>query len=112
MDAIKFGFKYWKKYIVAAVILQIVSFLAIIADLLIPFVSELFVDFVIMDNDSEASGVFAFLIDGDYGKRHSFELFFNIAFVFLALLVFRLIFIYIKSNQIIDCFFVFRKENS
>lgn len=60
MDAIKFGFKYWKKYIVAAVILQIVSFLAIIADLLIPFVSELFVDFVIMDNDSEASGVLHF----------------------------------------------------
>ena len=100
MDAIKFGFKYWKKYIVAAVILQIVSFLAIIADLLIPFVSELFVDFVIMDNDSEASGVFAFLIDGDYGKRHSFELFFNIAFVFLALLVFRLIFIYIKNTML------------
>ena len=47
MDAIKFGFKYWKKYIVAAVVLQFVSFLAIIADLLIPFVSELFVDFVI-----------------------------------------------------------------
>lgn len=43
MDAIKFGFKYWKKYIVAAVILQIVSFAAIIADLLIPFVSELFI---------------------------------------------------------------------
>ena len=41
MDAIKFGFKYWKKYIVAAVVLQFVSFLAIIADLLIPFVSEL-----------------------------------------------------------------------
>ena len=96
MDAIKFGFKYWKKYIVAAVILQIVSFLAIIADLLIPFVSELFVDFVIMDNDSTASGVFAFLIDGDYGQRHSFELFFNIEFVFLAVLVFRLIFIYIN----------------
>ena len=63
MDAIKFGFKYWKKYIVAAVVLQFVSFLAIIADLLIPFVSELFVDFVIMDNDNKASGVFAFLID-------------------------------------------------
>ncbi len=100
MDAIKFGFKYWKKYIVAAVVLQMVSFLAIIADLLIPFVSELFVDFVIMDNDSKASGVFAFLIDGDYGKRHSFELFFNIAFVFLALLVFRLIFIYIKNTML------------
>ena len=68
MDAIKFGFKYWKKYIVAAVVLQFVSFLAIIADLLIPFVSELFVDFVIMDNDNKASGVFAFLIEGDYGK--------------------------------------------
>lgn len=99
MDAIKFGFKYWKKYIVAAVVLQFVSFLAIIADLLIPFVSELFVDFVIMDNDNKASGVFAFLIDGDYGKRHSFELFFNIAMVFVGLLVFRLVFIYIKNTM-------------
>lgn len=100
MDAIKFGFKYWKKYIVAAVILQLVSFLAIVADLLIPFVSELFIDFVIMDNDNKASGVFAFLIDGDYGKRHSFELFFNIAMVFVGLLVFRLIFIYIKNTML------------
>ena len=100
MDAIKFGFKYWKKYIVAAVVLQFVSFLAIIADLLIPFVSELFIDFVIMDNDNKASGVFAFLIDGDYGKRHSFELFFNIAMVFVGLLVFRLIFIYIKNTML------------
>ena len=99
MDAIKFGFKYWKKYIVAAVILQIVSFAAIIADLLIPFVSELFIDFVIMDNDNKASGVFAFLIEGDYGKRHSFELFFNIAMVFVGLLVFRLVFIYIKNTM-------------
>ena len=99
MDAIKFGFKYWKKYIVAAVVLQFVSFLAIIADLLIPFVSELFVDFVIMDNDNKASGVFAFLIDGDYGKRHSFNLFFNIAMVFMGLLVFRLVFIYIKNTM-------------
>ena len=99
MDAIKFGFKYWKKYIVAAVVLQFVSFLAIIADLLIPFVSELFIDFVIMDNDNKASGVFAFLIDGDYGKRHSFELFFNIAMVFVGLLVFRLVFIYIKNTM-------------
>ncbi len=100
MDAIKFGFKYWKKYIVAAVVLQFVSFLAIIADLLIPFVSELFIDFVIMDNDNKASGVFAFLIDGDYGKRHSFELFFNIAMVFVGLLVFRLVFIYIKNTML------------
>ena len=68
--------------------------------LLIPFVSELFVDFVIMDNDNKASGVFAFLIDGDYGKRHSFELFFNIAMVFVGLLVFRLIFIYIKNTML------------
>lgn len=99
MDAIKFGFKYWKKYIVAAVVLQFVSFLAIIADLLIPFVSELFIDFVIMDNDNKAEWYFLLLIDGDYGKRHSFELFFNIAMVFVGLLVFRLVFIYIKNTM-------------
>lgn len=99
MDAIKFGFKYWKKYIVAAVILQLVSFAAITADLLIPFVSELFIDFIIMDNDNKASGIFAFLIDGDYGKRHSFELFFSVAIVFVGLLIFRLICIYIKNTM-------------
>ena len=41
MDVIKYGFRYWKKYFPVAVIIQICSFLAITADLMIPLLSQL-----------------------------------------------------------------------
>ena len=39
METLKFGFKYWKRNVPGAIFTQVVSFLAIIADLMIPMLS-------------------------------------------------------------------------
>jgi len=97
MDAIKYCFKYWRKYLPWAVLLQFISFTAILCDLLIPLISELFVDYIIKDTKELPDSIFAFLLDGSYGAPQTFTLFFNIVKIFLLLLVFRLICIYIKN---------------
>ncbi len=98
METIKFGFTFWKKYFKLAIIIQVCSFLAITADLFLPLLSELFIDYIILADETKATGVFAFLINGDFGKVGTFELFFNITKVFLGLLLVRIILIYIKNT--------------
>ncbi len=98
MSVIKYGFGYWKKYLFAAIFAQICSFLAITADLMIPLLSQLLIDYVIVDNNpSEAKGIFAFLVSGKYGKPQTFQLFFSIAAVFGCFILVRIILIYIKN---------------
>ena len=60
MKILKFGLKYWKKNLILAIIIQLVSYIAIVADLLLPLISELFIDYIITDSHSN-QGVFAFL---------------------------------------------------
>lgn len=98
METIKYGFKFWKKYINIALVIQLCSFLAIVADLFLPLLSELFIDYIILADKTEATGVFSFLINGDFGEVRTFELFFNIAKVFLGLMFIRIILIYIKNT--------------
>ncbi len=98
MDTIKYGFKFWKKYFKIAIVIQLCSFLAITADLFLPLLSELFIDYIILTDETEATGVFAFLINGDYGEVRTFKLFFNITKIFLGLLLVRIILIYIKNT--------------
>lgn len=97
MEVLKFGIKYWKRNLKWAVIIQLVSYIAIIADLMIPLVSEMFIDYVIGDNKSTNDGVFSFMLSGKYGEIHSMKLFFNLAVIFMIFLITRIIFIYIKN---------------
>lgn len=98
MDIIKYGYNnFWKKNLKIVIVIQLISFIAIIADLFFPLLSELFIDYIILSDESEATGVFAFLINGDYGDVGTFKLFFNIAKIFVSLLVVRIILIYIKN---------------
>ena len=60
MDVIKYGFRYWKKYFPVAVIIQICSFLAITADLMIPLLSQLLIDYIIRNEQKKSTGIFAF----------------------------------------------------
>lgn len=75
MEVLKFGIKYWKRNLKWAVIIQLVSYIAIIADLMIPLVSEMFIDYVIGDNKSTNDGLFSFMLSGKYGDIHSMKLF-------------------------------------
>lgn len=97
MDVIKYGLKYWKKYLCIAIVAQICSILAITADLMIPLLSELLIDYVILQHEPVTDGIFAFLISGSHGATGTFELFFAIAKVFAILIIIRIVLIYIKN---------------
>lgn len=101
MDVLKFGLKYWKRNLIYAIIVQLVSFVAITADLMIPLLSEMFIDYVICDNEPKNNSIFSFLLNGSYGKIHSMKLFFSMALIFMAFLITRIVLVYIKniSNQ-------------
>ena len=97
MEVIRFGLKYWKKNIPMAVFIQICSFIAIICDLMLPLISEMFIDYVILDHSPTNDNIFSFMLSGKYGDIHSMKLFFSIAAVFMILLVIRIMFIYFRD---------------
>ena len=97
MDVVKFGLKYWKRNLIPAIVIQLLSFVAITADLMIPLISELFIDYVICDNKPDGNNVFLFLLNGKYGDIHTMRLFFSLAMIFLAFLITRIILVYIKN---------------
>jgi len=97
MDVLKFGVKYWKRNLIWAFIAQFISYIAIIADLMIPLFSEMFIDYVICDNKPTNDGVFSFMLSGKYGEIHSMKLFFSLAIIFMIFLITRIILIYVKN---------------
>lgn len=97
MEVLKFGFKYWKRNLPLAIIAQIISFAAIIADLMIPLLSEMFIDYVICDNKPTNDGIFSFMLNEKYGQIHSMKLFFSLVVIFMIFLLTRIIFIYVKN---------------
>lgn len=97
MDVLKFGFRYWKRNLRLSVITQIMSFVAIIADLLLPLLMEMFIDYIICNEKPVDSGFFSFLLHGGYGQIHTMELFWHLALIYGGLLLFRIILIYIKN---------------
>ena len=60
MDVFKFGLSHWKKYLPAAILVQLISFAALTADLMIPMISEMFIDYVICKNVPDGRGIFSF----------------------------------------------------
>lgn len=97
MDVLKYGLKYWKRNLPFAVAAQLISFIAITADLMIPLISEMFIDYVICNNKPKGNSIFTFLLSGKYGQVHTLKLFFSLAVVFMAFLITRIILVYIKN---------------
>lgn len=97
MDVLKFGYKYWKRYMPMAVFAQILSFIALFAELLIPIVQAMLVDYVIFDNVEKSDGIFSFMLNGKYGEIHTFKLFFSLAILFILLLSIRIVFVYVRN---------------
>ncbi|MBE5921985.1 MAG: ABC transporter ATP-binding protein [Lachnospiraceae bacterium] len=100
METLKFGLKYWKKYLPAAIGTQFISFIAIIADLMIPLLSGILLNYIIKGVKVEegAGGVFSFLLSGAYGQVQTFELFFSVAGMYIVFILIRIILIYIKNT--------------
>jgi len=97
MDVLKFGFKYWKKNLPMAIFVQICSYIAIICDLMLPLLSEMFIDYVILDHENKSDNLFSFLLNGNFGQIHSMKLFLSIALAFMILLGIRLALVYYKN---------------
>ena len=100
MDTLKFGFKYWKRNVPGAICTQIISFLAIIADLMIPMLSGILLNYIIKGEKIKdgAGGVFAFLLDGSFGAVQTYELFFHVAAVYGIFILVRILLIYTKNT--------------
>ena len=99
METLKFGFKFFKKSIPLAVLAEIFSFLGIYAELLLPLMSGMLIDFVIQKGTvtEESGGMFHFLLTGKYGEVHTMQLFFSIAVVYTILLLLRIVLIYVRD---------------
>lgn len=98
MNVLKFGMKYWKRYLPLAIIMQIVSYIAIVADLLLPLISAMFINYVVKSyTPKKEDELFYFMLSGKYGEIHSMKLFFNLAILFTIILFIRIILIYVKN---------------
>lgn len=99
METLKFGYKFFRKSMPLAVFAELLSFLGIFAELLLPLLSGLFIDYVIQSGDvsEDSGGIFHFLLTGKYGKVHSLQLFFAVAVVYIVLILIRIVVIYIRD---------------
>lgn len=97
MNVFKFGLKYWKRNIPLALLFQVLSLTAIVADLMLPLLSGMFINFVIMDKTPEDNFFFGFLLNGDFGEIHTMELCINLGIIFMILLLIRITLVYIKN---------------
>ena len=99
METLKFGFKYWKKNVPKAVLAQLISFMAIIADLMIPMLSGILLNYIIKGEQIKdgAGGIFSFLLNGSFGGVQTYELFFHVALVYGGFILVRIVLIYSKN---------------
>lgn len=97
MEVLRFGWSYWKKNIVGALCSELMSIAALGADLLLPMITALIINYVIQANPVQEDNLFSFLLNGEYGAVHSMELFRSLTVVFLGLLFFKLVLTYVKN---------------
>lgn len=99
MDTIRFGFKYFKKSLPLAIFAEIISFMGILGELLLPLLSGMLIDYVIRDTavTEDAGGVFHFILDGRYGEVQSLRLFYYIALYYSIFVLARIVLIYFRD---------------
>lgn len=97
MEVLKFGWKYWKVNLAPFLMTTFMSLAALAADLLLPMLTAMFINYVIQDNAAQQDNIFSFMLDGRFGAIHTMELFWNLAAVFAGLLMLKLVLTYIKN---------------
>lgn len=99
METLKFGYKYFRKSMPMAILAELMSFLGIFAELMLPLLSGILIDFVIRKGEvkEESGGVFHFLLTGKYGETHTMRLFFAIAAVYIGMTLLRIVLIYVRD---------------
>ena len=99
METLRFGYRYFKKSMPASVLAEVLSLLGIFAELMLPLLSGLLIDFVIQEDEvtGESGGIFHWLLSGKYGQPHTMKLFFAIAVVYGVMILMRIVLIYIRD---------------
>jgi ATP-binding cassette subfamily B protein len=99
LETLKFGFKYFKKDLFISIIAEILSFIGIYTELLLPLLSGILIDFVIKNTvvEKDSGGMFHFLLTGRFGSVNSMELFWSVAGFFMLLVVIRIGLIYVRD---------------
>ncbi|MCM1063872.1 MAG: ABC transporter ATP-binding protein/permease [Eubacterium sp.] len=99
METLRFGYRYFKKNMPVAVLAEALSFLGIFAELLLPLLSGILVDFVIQKGEvkEDSGGIFHFLLTGRFGEPRTMKLFFAIATAFGILMFLRIVLIYVRD---------------
>lgn len=99
METLKFGFKYFRKSMPAAILAELLSIAGIFAELMLPLLSGILIDFVIQSNEvtPDSGGIFHFLLTGKYGLPHTTQLFFAIATVYAVMILLRIVCIYTRD---------------
>ncbi|MBE5861995.1 MAG: ABC transporter ATP-binding protein [Lachnospiraceae bacterium] len=97
MEVFKFGFRQWKKHLALDILTKLLSFTALTADLLLPLLTAMFINYVIKEEKPEQGGVFSFLLSGKYGEVHSMQLFWTLACWFLGLILLKDVIVYVKN---------------
>lgn len=92
-----FGMKFWKRHLPCAVFCQIVGYIAIGLELILPLISALFVDYILGDGTAAESGIFAFLVDGRFGAAQTWQLFFSLTAAFAVCVLVREALMYARN---------------
>ena len=99
MSTLRFGFRYWKKYLPLSLLSKGFSLIAILCDLTIPLLSAGLLDYIIAYDpfDPPAPGMLDFLYTGRLGEPGTWQLFGSLAAIFACVLCTRLVFLYCKN---------------
>ncbi len=99
MDILRFGFRYWKRYLPLSLLSKLFSLVAILCDLTLPLLSAGLLDYIIAYDpaDPPAAGILDFLYTGNLGAPGTWQLFGSLAAIFAGVLCIRLIFLYCKN---------------
>ena len=95
MSVFRFGWRYWKKHVPCAVFCQLIGFIGLTIDIILPLIGAMFVDYILNFQGITNDGIFDFLLK--FGQPESWELFIVLACVFGGLVVFREGVIYLRN---------------
>lgn len=96
MGTIKFGYRYFKKSMHWAILAEIMSFAGIFAEILMPMLAGILLDYCIRNTEvkEDSGGMFHFMLSGKYGEVHTMKLFFSVVIVYVILISLRIALIY------------------
>lgn len=76
---------------------MVMSSIALGADLMLPLIASMFINYVMQKNEPADDNMFSFLLSGKYGEIHSMELFWTLAAIFVGLILLKEILVYSRN---------------